>query len=120
MNLTVQTLGRVVLGGIALSVSPAPMPPAPPTPTEFMDIWTDNIRTIEYDRKVREIELTKPRIVMTERFLPQSYVEVLPPEDPPLPLPAPRIKPKPIADVCTKHNMHKVWVTAKVWRCRRA
>jgi hypothetical protein len=35
------------------------------------------------------------------------------------PSPLPRRKAVAAGDICTRHNMHKVWVTAKVWRCRR-
>jgi len=112
VNMTVQALG-VALGGIALGIVPAALPPVVPPIEQFQDAWIDNIKSIEVYRAVRDSGLTKPRPVTTERVLPE-VVEASLPETPPLP----RVKPRPVADVCAKHRMHKVWY-GKVWRCKR-
>ena len=126
MNMTVQALG-VALGGIALGITPAALPPVTPPVERFQDAWIENVKAIEVYRAVRDSGLTKPRPVVTERVLPdedaQNYnigrisggISGALPEAPPLP----RVRPKPVADVCAQHRMRKVWY-GKVWRCRRA
>lgn len=95
-----------------------------PDPLTFEQRWAPVEQS--WGRRVRTISITKPPDPPQEALEAIATAVPLPRERPshetPLAKMPGSIRPKPrpirVADICSKHGMHKV-VTGKSWRCRR-
>jgi len=102
---------------IAIQMIPAPAPVK--AEERFDEAWQDNMRVIAL-RKADTIT-TAPRLVVTERVVPDAPASVPPvaepPEDAP-PLVVKRRRHVNRGDICARHGLRKVQ-TGRNWRCRK-
>jgi hypothetical protein len=112
---------------VAIGRSTLPVTGAPPAAAEAKtdERWANDFETavLKKTDRFRQIDTTKtavaspePATVATERILPDA-----PGKMPPVVLVDREEKPAARAEsnVCTKHKMHKVWVSKYSWRCRK-
>ena len=135
---------KVGFGGAALlalavtfAIGRSPPPPvvADAEPVRFDDTWIDATKTVELKNadvknSIRQIELGKvtelstlPKTVAAERVVPDAPAK-MPPVIPLNDQPAAQ-RPRHAearseeSNLCTRHKMHKVWVSKYKWRCRK-
>lgn len=144
MNLTTATL--VIVLGCPLALNPVKVPelsfeqrwvpvkqlPAPQEtyerPLTFEERW-EPVKRLPLMLLQDKSEELVPRVIPVRTItirpvIPAVHVETAEQDvaEVPLPQPRPKIKPRPIrvADICTRHGMHKqVTRGGKSWRCRR-
>jgi len=115
-------LAGLVAGAVASSREPAPAAPAASpvvAKTEFaerFDTPDDFPLMKKTDRLVVPVgPALKTEIVMAQ---PEALIDLKTKTEP-----KKTEKPTMVAarenNLCTRHNMHKVWVTSRRWRCRR-
>jgi hypothetical protein len=92
-----------------------------PPPVQTGGGKEDKLRDIG-PRVVTVQRIVKPEPIPRSELVPEIDIwqqpqEVMPDVWPVLP---PKVVAKPeVKDVCAKHNMRKVWVNDKYWRCRK-
>ncbi|MBT1509492.1 hypothetical protein KIP88_03160 [Bradyrhizobium sp. SRL28] len=115
-------LAGLVAGAVASSREPTPAPAASPgvvTRTAFderFDVPDDFPLLRKTDRLMEPVVIPlKTELVMVQ---PEALIDVKKKTEP-----KKTEKPTMVAtsehNLCTRHNMHKVWVTSRRWRCRR-
>lgn len=116
-------LAGIVAGAVSGAREPTPTPATSPVAATAFDERFDAPDDFPLLKKMDRLPLPAPTPFKTEIVMvqPAAQIDATPKEEPKKP-DKPE-KPTKFAsaeqNLCTRHNMHKVWVTSRRWRCRR-
>jgi hypothetical protein len=118
------TLVMVVFVGRSSSPEPevvvASDAPTPPTPAEGPTAEELAIKARQELAAAMNSRIEGPRLITTETIKFEDRVLTPPPPGViPGMTPTPKVVKLAETNLCTRHNMHKVWVSKYKWRCKK-
>jgi len=105
-------------GGLERTVIERWRPDPEPEPLTFEQRWAPVEQT--WGRRVRTIPIVQPPPEPRQEALEAIATAVPLPRERAVPPPRPKPRPTRVADICSKHGMHKqITNGGRSWRCRR-